>query len=174
MKKKWKHFFYPSRKIFYIGYIYLLILATVFLFCNKALQHRYSVIKYENFFEKYGFSYDYKSSDLDRIEFLKEDGSNITLNMKFDGFYETLEEGKYDLNYCDDAMFEMIGELTPYLEINTYREQIEECITQKTYETNPKKYIRIDPSDVMVFQDEYRDSYNIVIFFRTPSQTTDK
>lgn len=174
MRKKIKRFFNPSRKIFYLGFIYFLVLTTVYLFCNKALQHRYSVIRYEKYFEKYGFSYHYKSSDMDRIELLKEDGSNITLTMKFDGFSETVETGKYDLNYCDDAMFEMIEELTPYIEINTYREQIEECITQKTYETNQKNYIRIDQSDVMVFRDEYRDSYSIVIFFRTPSQDADK
>lgn len=167
MKKIIKDFFYPSRKIFYTGYISLLILSIIFLRCNKTVQHRNALARYGDYFENYGFSYDSRFSDEDKISFVREDGSSIDLWMEYDGTQQFFKNGKYKLSYCDDSMFELIEGLTPNQEINTYRKQLEKIISAKEYEKNEGEPVWIERSGIAVYpenRDDGRD-YSIVIFF---------
>lgn len=171
MKKILKEFFDPSRKVFYIIYVSLLLLSIIFLRCNKTVQHRKALERYGNYLETYGFFYDPKSSNEDMIRFRKADYSSIDLWMKFDGKQQYFERGKYDLSYCDDTLFELVEGLTPDLGINTYRRQLEEMIEEKAYKNNEGEPIWIEGSEIAIFprnrenESEYEPEYSIVIFF---------
>lgn len=167
MKKMLKDFFYPSRRIFYTGYILLLTVTVIFLYCNKSRKHRDAVTHYENYLEAFGFSYDERTPDNDSINFLREDGSSVDLNMEYNGLQQYVKGGKYDLNYCDDTTFELIEGLTPEIGINAYRKQLEDCIFQKTYETNEERitWFASGRYSIGVARDFSGVGYSIVIFF---------
>lgn len=171
MKKILKEFFDPSRKVFYIIYVSLLLLSIIFLRCNKTVQHRKALERYGNYLETYGFLYDPKSSNEDRIRFRKEDYSNIDLWMKFDGKQQYIENVRYNLKYCDDTLFELVEGLTPDLGINTYRQQLEEIIEEKAYKNNEGEPIHIEGSGISIYprnrenEPEYEPEYAIMISF---------
>lgn len=167
MKKILKEFFDPSRKVFYIIYVTLLILSIIFLRCNKTVQHRNALERYGNYLEIYGFLYDPKGSNEDRISFRKADGSEIELWMKSDGKQQYIEKGRYYLSYCDDTLFELVEGFTPDIGINTYRQQLEEMIEEKAYEKNEGEPIRLEGSRITIFprNRENGPEYEIVIFF---------